>query len=715
MRQGEYWRFLASALPPSELGGAALRRIRRESLRRIRSITGPDPRAPIDLVARLKLPRVADLAERMRSDRAARGPVEPSERAALRDAIVQHFPDHAKDVCARADRILSGELSLFGEWREHARGELAPGIAAIAWTRDPIHGAVAPERESRTIERDLPGMDVRAMWEAARLAHVATLAQAHVVCGLPGTEGARGAREPGIYARAAVLHVRDFIATQPVGWGIHWTCAMEASLRVLNLAPALLLVRDAPELDPTFWHDALALLWRHGRFVDDALEDGQAVPNNHLLANLAALSALGCLYPELPDAPAWRARLADFSRELVRQTTPEGLSFEASLAYHGFATELGLVVEAIAHRQGTGLAQDARERLAAMCAVVECATLPDGRLPHVGDDDGSRAMPWGLHESLSLPHVPAIAAALGLPTASVTLVPDVLWVAGLPGLRALLARAPADVARTRSFAVSGLAVLARGDLGASLWAGDNGQRGLGGHAHNDKLSCEIVLGNRRIVIDPGCPTYFADPDERNRYRSTAAHPTATIDGQEQGPVPAARPFLLPESARARLVRVGPSSAWADHRGYERLRPGCVHRREVTLLSHPEAICVTDRFLGEGSHVVELHWPLAMREVDLRAPRHDERALLDALGLAPSGEGRVLASRLVSIVPPDGPGAVIAFGSELALELSLSESTWSPGYGRRALGRTVVVRARVSLPAALTTFFLPRAGADAHRG
>src|SRR5690606_36254310 len=134
------------------------------------------------------------------------------------------------------------------------------------------------------------------------------------------------------------------------------------------------------------------------------------------------------------------------------------------------------------------------------------------------------------------------------------------WVAGVSAFRRCLGPSPAPPA---VMSASGLCVLRDGLRGASLWAGSNGQHGLGGHAHNDKLACEVVLAGRRIVIDPGSPTYLADPAERDHYRSTVAHPTIRVDHQEQSETPAGRPFLLPETARARLLEARPRRARAE--------------------------------------------------------------------------------------------------------------------------------------------------------
>ena len=67
----------------------------------------------------------------------------------------------------------------------------------------------------------------------------------------------------------------------------------------------------------------------------------------------------------------------------------------------------------------------------------------------------------------------------------------------------------------------------------AIRCGSVGQRGKGGHSHNDNLSfCMIVDGNE-IFVDPGTYLYTPIPKLRNQYRSTAFHNTLELVGSEQ--------------------------------------------------------------------------------------------------------------------------------------------------------------------------------------
>ncbi|MBN8539919.1 MAG: heparinase II/III family protein [Deltaproteobacteria bacterium] len=62
----------------------------------------------------------------------------------------------------------------------------------------------------------------------------------------------------------------------------------------------------------------------------------------------------------------------------------------------------------------------------------------------------------------------------------------------------------------------------------SVRCGEIGQKGRGGHDHNDQLSVELWIDSKPIIRDPGTYIYTPFPDLRNSFRSVTSHFTPHI-------------------------------------------------------------------------------------------------------------------------------------------------------------------------------------------
>ncbi len=123
-----------------------------------------------------------------------------------------------------------------------------------------------------------------------------------------------------------------------------------------------------------------------------------------------------------------------------------------------------------------------------------------------------------------------------------------------------------------------------------------------GHAHADTLSLELSLFGRRVLVNSGTSQYGLGP-ERSRQRSTAAHNTLEVDGQDSSEVWAgfrvarrARPFGLEIDETAEGIHVS-----CAHDGYKRLPGRVVHRREWNF--EGQSLQVTDRVEGRFINAV----------------------------------------------------------------------------------------------------------------
>jgi hypothetical protein len=686
-----YYGFLASRVPPQRLLATAARRAVRGAWNRIAPpLTPPRDR----LMGALACDGTADLARLLARPRPSRPPWTPE---GLRRAF-RGLPGELERALARAEDAAAGRLEVYGRTVDVRRPD-----GGLDWQLDPVHGGRFAGWAPSSALPIAAGLDPKMAWALARGEQWVALACGAVLHPRRGPD----------LADALSASVRDFTASNPLGHGVHWTSAMEVAIRAWNLVAALwvLSIRRPPEAELAI--ESAQLLVASGRFVLAHLEDATAIPNNHLATDWLGVLACAEALPEWPEAPRWRAlALAGLQRAMAEQVNADGTSFEGSVPYHRFSLELlagGLI---LAHGARRGLGGAYARRLHGMFRAARALLARSGDLPQLGDNDSGHVLALRSRGPTEGGYLAALGAAifhdpaLRVPGAPPGDAIEAAWLLGPAALEWLgRARAPRPP-RSASFAAAGWHVLRRGSFEAFVSCGPNGQRGLGGHDHNDKLSLELRVDGALAVVDPGMPCYGRDPALRDAFRSTRAHATVVVDGLEQAPLPADRIFALPEAAGARVLELAcggeAERLVGEHRGYL-ARAGVIHRRELRVSA--AGITVLDRLIGAGTHAIELRWPLSATASRLRALDAAETAALARLARMAGLRRAPDPDRAVE-VPLGAAGRILlAFVVPPGLEASLGPSLRSPGYGVLVDAVTLVLSGRVACPTALTTLFL----------
>ncbi len=533
------------------------------------------------------------------------------------------------------------------------------------WHTDPHSGhhwnSTAPARVLDLMTRDSPA-DARVVWELNRFHHAVALGTAWRVT------------RDGCYPATFVSQVGDWLAANPVGHGINWACAMEVAVRAINWLFACALMQEA--LPAEFERALLGALLTHGHYIRANLELA-LVTTNHYLADLCGLAVLGLALPGAEPDRWRRFALRELAREVAFQVYPDGADFEASTSYHRLAVELFDLPARLAQHTGALVPPILTEQLPLMRAFTAAVTRPDGALPLIGDSDDGHL---------------------------------------LPSLSAL----PSSTSTSTPFPHAGIYVMRHADRYLICDCGPNGQRGNGGHAHNDTLSFELYAG-RPWIVDPGTYTYTGDLDAYNWFRSTAAHNTLVVDGEEQARFDPHEPFLLAPDAQPTVRRWESTPDYdlldAEHTGYHRLPDPVTHRRHILFDKQSGLWLVRDIVTGGGRHRLDWYFHFAPLSVTtnetkpsaVRATASDGASLL--LVLLECSAMSFSASRHAPAGLPN-PAASGGFGNppragcEL-LHLTIEEGWVSYRYGSRERAPVARYTARkVTLPVTVTFALIP---------
>ena len=294
---------------------------------------------------------------------------------------------------------------------------------------------------------------------------------------------------------------------------------------------------------------------------------------NHLLKNLKALLFAGAMLESPRSARWWSIGETLLRGQLNEQILADGGHFERSPMYHSQVladlTEIRLLCAATGKQ--LACSEVLAQKIRAMARFLRDMLHPDGEIPLFND---------------------SVIDGAGSPARSLAL-------AESPDVEVKTSKSPMTV-----FADTGYGVIQSRESRSTLIfdCGPLGPDYQPGHGHCDVLSYELSLAGQRVVVDTGASTYEAGP-ERAYERSTAAHNTLRIDGEEQAEIWAS--FRVGRRPRAGEIRSGTHGdcLWVsgEHEAYRRL--GVTHARTM-VLRPPDTWIVVDHLKGSGAHLVE---------------------------------------------------------------------------------------------------------------
>lgn len=531
-----------------------------------------------------------------------RGPFFASlgDREGTRAALRAIDPAHERRLLERAERILKGEYDLLGH-RDVPYG-FPPD-----WWREPVAGRRAPDRHWSEVAYLDPAVvgDHKVIWELGRHQALVTLGQAAWLTG--------DAR----YSAACAQWLSSWIDGNPPKHGVHWASSLEVAFRSIAWVWALALVGDA--LPQPLRRRAVGYLTISARHVERYLSTWFS-PNTHLTGEALGLFVVGTALPQVRGAARWRDLGAGILLTwLPRHVRPDGTYVEQSTWYHRYTTDFYLHFLALAERAGLPVRDRVAGPLGSLLDVLAWVTRPDGSMPLIGDDDGGRllfldegtatATATPLAVGAALLQRGDLAAVAGGPT------PEVAWLLGAAGVdefRRLAPRLPAG--RARAFGDGGMYVIREGwGRDAAMCVIDAGPHGFlnAGHAHADALSLDLTVRGVPILVDPGTYTYTVSAEWRDRFRSTAVHNAAIVDGRDSAR--ASGPFSWATRVTAAV------DAWGDdgsvvlfsgtHDGFDTSSARTAYRRTIVFLP-PVGWIIHDEVIAGGEHELTVHWQCA---------------------------------------------------------------------------------------------------------
>jgi uncharacterized heparinase superfamily protein len=344
--------------------------------------------------------------------------------------------------------------------------------------------------------------------------------------------------------------IKRWIAENPPGFGNGWE-SYPTSLRIVNWIKWALTGNTLAELESQS-------LYLQARWLSKRLE--WHLQGNHLLVNAKALIFAG-MYFSGEEASSWlKLGRKIYEEQIPEQILADGVHFELSPMYHAIILEDVLdvlnICQAYPEKCDSSFNQLLRVTAQNMLVAYQSLIHPDGQISFFND------AAFGICATFS--QLNAYAQSLGLETA-------------FQVSRNSLEKSKNLVLTHLNN--SGYIRLENESACALLDVGSIGPDYLPGHAHADTLSFELSIFGQRLIVNGGTSTY-ASGSLRNNERSTAAHSTVELGGQNSSEVwgqfrVAKRAY--PNNLQVNNLETG-FEVRCSHNGYQRLSSGLTHTR-----------------------------------------------------------------------------------------------------------------------------------------
>ncbi len=597
---------------------------------------------------------------------------------------------------ARADDFLAHKFKFMGVEITYPE--------KIDWLHDPRTNTPFPDGFYRDIKifKNVNGTDIKHIWEVHRLQFLIEIAKAWYVTG------------DAKYQQEIDAIVEDWVEANPYKKGVAWTSALEVGVRAFSFLWTLNFYLAAPDPNPKTVNLLLKSLYLAAKFIDENLSIYFS-PYNHLIGEVAALFAIGYLFPGFKEGDFWARKAWKILEEQApKQFHPDGCTVEQATFYHHFT--LGFYLQCINLRRINGDAASPKTM-----GIVEKAlefplamTRPDGTLPWVGDIDTARSLYFSDPAQWNFRGFQAFGAAWFQRS-------DMRWLAGNSSEEAFWNLSQADyklyentpskipgdkVTRLRD---AGYVVMRSGrtksahygmiDCGPIAHGIPEDGASSAAHGHADLLSIEIAPFGENMLIDPGFSNYRGEYNWHKYFRGTAAHNTLEIDEQSQ----AVQSGILNWSHAPRFRAIQTFSGklaqgfCGEHYGYHRLANKPTHRRYFAFVDQAfwltyDLVYPTKSSSSEQTHLLRQHFHFG-QNIEVTQPENGQG--FSAVGETARLEGRIFYAGAK-------PEARIKSGGPYP------EEGWiSPTYRERRPAPVASFAFEEKLPFSCLTLFVPR--------
>ena len=311
------------------------------------------------------------------------------------------------------------------------------------------------------------------------------------------------------YAKKFVFLFNDWHSKNPFLKGINWSCAMEVSIRSINLIWGYHFFKDSEQISTEFWSKFSNSLQQHAHYLKNNWEIFLH-NNNHYIADLLGYYYLCLLFKK--NKSFYKQALWCHKKlltEFFKQIQPDGTSYEGSTNYHKLVSEMYLHFYTLSEEHDIKLPKKFKDQFEKMIQFLKDCTDHGNNLVQIGDNDSGKIV-TGLSLKQTNKEISRHYSNFGI-----------------------------SIIKTNTdWSVTDQSVTDQsGNKKLCNWhitfRHPTYKNQPTGHFHIDDLSITLSLNDNPILVDPGTYVYTANTEKRNQLRSSKPHNTFHLNLDEK--------------------------------------------------------------------------------------------------------------------------------------------------------------------------------------
>lgn len=387
------------------------------------------------------------------------------------------------------------------------------------WHKNPINGEVMEYQDRPWWE--IPDFDpkvgdIKLIWEASRFDWVLSFAQRV---------------KEGDHVALETLNswLNDWCEHNPPYFGANWKCGQEASIRVMHLAMASLIIGSSHDVSAPL----LELIRLHLCRIAPTLQYAIAQDNNHGTSEAAALYIGGSLLASyhIEGGAGWRRMgvywLENRSKRLIGK---DGSFSQYSVTYHRVLLDTLCMVELWRLSRGDQQFSTLWNSRAGAAThwLYTMVRGANGDAPNLGANDGARLLPLLDDDYRDFRPTVQMSSRLFL---NANAYPSGPWDDRLEWFGLSRAASDLELPASRLSDSGGLAVLHANDAMVVM----RYPRFRFRPSQADAMHVDLWRGNTNLLRDAGSYSYNTEPVWQNYFPGTQSHNTVQFDGRDQMP------------------------------------------------------------------------------------------------------------------------------------------------------------------------------------